>query len=272
MQAGRRRFPGRPSGRARSPLCAPGARGSRAKCGSGGSAEEAGGCGRRRRGAGRGGRDSPAASRAHLGEHTRAHAVTSAQASARISHPPHARAHVRTHTARTPTRADTLTRETSRTRTRKRTSSWRRREPTVGPARGSLAPPDTLPPGPHGAHSLASPSFAPSPQDPSSRLVAMATRLPPQAPEHPPAPPPQREEGVRPSAPASVGAGPEGWGLEIRSGPGSHKAGRSDPPAVRAWDLGAPSPAGGSGLGGGGGLRLGLSHASSLGLLRGLCW
>lgn len=77
-QAGRRRFRAA-AARARSPLCAP--RGGRAGQvrEEGVSAVEAGGCGRRRRGAGRQ-RDSPAASRAHFGEHTRAHTVTSTQA------------------------------------------------------------------------------------------------------------------------------------------------------------------------------------------------
>lgn len=136
------------------------------------SAVEAGGCGRRRRGAGRQ-RDSPSASRAHFGEHTRAHTVTSTQALPPTRSCPRAHSHSTDPDALAPSPGKL------RARTRKRASAWRHREPTVRTAQCSPTPPAPLLPGartePTAPTPWLSPSFPPESQDPSTRLVAMAT-------------------------------------------------------------------------------------------------
>lgn len=241
------------------------------------SAGEAGGCGRRRRGAGRGGgagrqRDAPAASRAHLGRPTSAHGHERA-GWPRILHRhclPHARAHVRTYTSTDRPRADTLT------------GKLRAHAPHT---HGLLAPPGTncetarrsqllptpLPPAARAAPAAPTPSLSPSfpPESPGPghppSCHGDAGSLPGSA-EHPHAPPPQGcGGGSRPSAPASVGAGPEGWGLEVRRDPGSRQARRSDPPAVAGPGSWGPEPRWGVPVRGCG------LPAASPGLLRCLC-
>lgn len=224
------------------------------------SAVEAGDCGRRRLGAGRQ-RDS----RRQPGTPGEAHECTQSRARRLAPHlaqalPPHARAHVRTYTSTDPD-ARRHTHPGNFTDTHQLLAP---REPTVRTFRCSLTPPGQ-PLQPVVARSPRRPLprfLLPSLwslQGPSTRPVAMATRaLSPRSRESPHAPPPQRYGGGgRASAPASVGAGPEGWGLEIRSDPGSRQPRRSDPPASLAWDVGVWSPAGESqSEGGDGGLRL----------------